>query len=109
MRKQDWAIIRKRIGKVVHKGVAYLKEGTKQAGYVAGKTAHVVHLEMNIQTLKSKIAKLSKELGQVVHASWTNGHIRTTPESKKLHHHLHQLERNLKQQRQELVHTHITK
>ncbi|MDO8461973.1 MAG: hypothetical protein Q7S98_03835 [Deltaproteobacteria bacterium] len=109
MQKRDWEVVRRKIKKAVGQGLEVLKKGGRQASYVAGKTAHVIHLEMNIQGLKSKIERLSKELGQVVHTSLTNGHIRTTPEVKKLNSAIHHLERDLKKTKTELSETRITR
>lgn len=109
MQKRDWEVVRRKIKKAVGQGLEVLKKGGRQASYVAGKTAHVIHLEVNIQGLRSKIEKLSNQLGHMVHDSFNNGHIRTTPEAKKLNNTIYHLERDLKKKKEELAETRITR
>ena len=84
MQKTDWVEVKKRLKKAVDQGMKILKEGGEGARYVAGQTAHVLHLELEIHGLKARIATLMHRLGESVYKGRANGRVHMNPETGKI-------------------------
>lgn len=109
MEKTDWEGVKKKLLRAMDQGVKILKEGTQEAKYVAGRTAHVLQLELDIYNLKSKLESAAKRLGHEVHKAIRNGRVALTPEIKKINADLTAIESALKKKEYELRHTSVTR
>lgn len=109
MQKTDWVDVKKRLKKAVDQGMKVLKEGGEGARYVAGQTAHVLHLELEIHGLKARIATLMHRLGEAVYKARANGRIHADPETAKLVQDLDLLVASMKKKEAEVRRTSITR
>lgn len=109
MQKTDWAEVRKRLRKAVDQGVKVLREGGEGARYVAGQTAHVLHLELEIHGLKARIATLMHRLGEAVYKGRTSGRVQTNSEIRKLIQDLDLLTASVKKKESEVRRTTLTR
>jgi hypothetical protein len=109
MERTDWAEVKRRLKKAVDQGVKVLKEGGQGARYVAGQTAHVLQLEMDIYGLKHRIARTTAELGEAVYKSLKGGRVQTTPEISRIVTDLDTLKSSLKKKQGEVHRTHLAR
>ena len=109
MEKTDWVEVKKRLKKAVDQGMKVLKEGSEGARYVAGQTAHVLQLEMDMYGLKHRIVKTTTELGDVVYRAMKGGKLQMTPEIQRIVSDLDTLKSNLKKRQNEVHRTHLTR
>jgi len=107
--RTDWAEVKKRLKKAVDRSVKVLKEGGQGARYVAGKTAHVLQLEMDIYGLKNRIARTTADLGESVYKSLKAGKLQMTSEIERLIDDLDTLTASLKKKQNEVRRTHLTR
>lgn len=105
--KTDWANVKKRLKKAMDQGMKILKEGTAEAKYMAGQTAHFLQLEMDVHNLKSRIEATANRLGHEIHKAMRNGRVSLTPEIKKINADLTALEATLKKKEYALKHTSV--
>lgn len=109
MERTDWVEVKKRLKQAMDQGMKVLKEGGQGARYVAGQTAHLLQLEMDIYGLKSGIAKTSTELGESVYKSLKAGKLQMTADIKRLIADLDTLNANLKKKQNEAHKMHLTR
>lgn len=109
MQKTDWVEVRKRLKKAVDQGMKVLKEGGEGARYVAGQTAHVLHLEIEIHGLKARITTLMHRLGEAVFKARKNGRVPMTPEIQKITQDLDLLTTSVKKKEAEVRRTSLTR
>src|SRR5262249_46653728 len=109
MEQSDWTEVKKRLKKAVDQGVKVLKEGSQGARYVAGQTAHVLQLEMDMYGLRHRIGKIAGELGEAVYQSLKGGKVQTNGEVERLIDDLHTLKASLKKKQVEVQRTHLAR
>lgn len=109
MERTDWAEVKSRLKKAVDQGVKALKEGSQGARYMAGQTAHVLQLEMDIYGIKARIAKLTTELGEAAYKSAKGGKLQTTAEISRILGDLDTMKSSLKKKQAEVHRTHLTR
>jgi hypothetical protein len=109
MQKTDWVEVKKQLKRAVDQGMRVLKEGSEGARYVAGQTAHVLQLEMDMYGLKHRISKVTSELGESVYKSLKGGKLQTTPEIERLIADLDTLKASLKKRQSEVDRTHLAR
>jgi len=109
MEHTEWSEVKKRLKKAVDQGVKVLKEGGQGARYVAGQTAHVLQLEMDIYGLKHRIAKTTVELGETVYKSLKGGKVQMTSEIERIINDLDTLKASLKKKQNEVHRTHLAR
>lgn len=109
MEHTDWAEVKKRLKKAVDQGVKVLKESGQGARYVAGQTAHVLQLEMDIYGLKHRIVKTTEELGEAVYKALKGGKMQMTAEIGRIIADLDTLKASLKKKQSEVQRTHIAR
>lgn len=109
MQPTDWTEVKRRLKLAVDQGVKVLKEGGQGARYVAGQTAHVLQLEMDIYGLKNRITKTLTDLGEAVYQSLKAGKVQTNAEITRLIGDLDTLKASLKKKQNEVHRTHLTR
>ncbi len=109
MQKTDWAGVRKKLKKAIDEGMHLLKEGTDEARYVAGQTARVLQIEMEIHRIRTRISTLTYRLGGEAHRMMRSGRLQASAEIKKVDTEIADLEEMLKKKEGELRHTTIVR
>jgi hypothetical protein len=109
MERTDWAEVRRRLKKAVDQGVKVLKEGSQGARYVAGQTAHVLQLEMDMYGLKHRVSKMTMELGEAVYKALKGGKLQMTTNIERLIADLDTLKASLKKKQNEVNRTHLAR
>lgn len=64
MDKNDWQQTKKKLKSAFDEGLTYLKEGAREAQFVADKTVHVVKLEVDLLKMKNQLEKAYRKLGR---------------------------------------------
>lgn len=105
MKNHHWPTVKKRLKKTIDQGIKILKDGGEDAKHIAIQTVHFLELELDIHKLKSRIHKISYELGVAVSKSLENGRFHTGPRLKKLSSELKSLKATLKKREGQLRRT----
>ncbi|GEM_PF-6241598 len=104
MRTDEWSQVKRKFKKAVDQGMHFLKEGTEEARYVAGQTAHFIQLEVNIHSLKSRIEIVANQLGHEVQKEAKNGRLAMSPRIRELTSELGLLKAGLRKKETEIRH-----
>lgn len=103
MNRLDWERSKKRLRKLIQRGMEDVKELVTEASYLTDATSQVVKLDVDIHRIRTQIEKAHNRLGrEVVRAASSQGAVKQTSQIKKLILELRSLEQRAQDREQQL-------